>query len=144
MRPKTKRRKQRQTNLFAIHAALPPRFVASHFKGSSDEPLPTGTIRGWAGAGFFGPRAKTAAAAGKRIRYTWKELFDAQGAWSPSGLISDMQRPPYDVVEIAEILGCSIEDAREKLRGRKVPGGFKMGRLWYARAAELDAAKPHL
>jgi hypothetical protein len=143
MRPKT-RRKRREPDRFSIHAKLPPRFLAKHFKGSSEKPLPTGTIRGWALAGAFGPRAKQAAQRKERILYAWNEIIGATGAWSPSGDISAMQRAPYDVVQIAEILGCSTEEARARLRGRKVPGAFKMGHFWYARAAELDTAQPHL
>jgi hypothetical protein len=54
--------------------------------------------------------------------------------------MAEMQRWPYPSEILAARLGLSHSTALEHFRERRVPGDFKMGAYWYARAAEFDTA----
>ena len=137
MKPSTKRPRTK-TNFYRPDARLPPRFVAAWFSDQSvDVTIAPETILAWRKAGCFGPRAMQAVG---QVRLSWHELLTACGAWSPTGSIADLQRKPYPSEVVATRLGLSHESALERFRRRRIPGGFKIGAYWYARAVELDAA----
>lgn len=127
------------THFHLAGASLPPRFIARWFSDDSVEVRITSeTVRAWRKAGFFGPRAQ---AAKGHVRVTWPELFKATGAWSPNGSFNDLQRKPYPSEIVAARLGLSHHTALDRFRRHRIPGGFKIGAYWYARASEFDAAQ---
>jgi hypothetical protein len=133
------KRPRKRTNFFLSHATLPPRFVAAWFSDPTiDVEITSETVRAWRKAGFFGPRAEQAEG---RVRLTWPELFTACGSWSPKGLLKDLQRKPYPSEVVAVRLGIEHATVLDRFRKRKIPGGFKIGAYWYARASDFDAAQ---
>ncbi|HET6157340.1 MAG TPA: hypothetical protein VFE34_03270 [Dongiaceae bacterium] len=137
--PRERKKSFQSKRFYLPRAKLPPRFVAWWF---SDEDLEieitSETIRDWRKAGYFGPEAKRS----ERHRFTWEELLTACGAWSPKGSMRDLQRQPYTSETVAAELGLSHDTALDRFRKKKIPGGFKVGMYWYARAAEFDAGRP--
>jgi hypothetical protein len=125
--------------LFRRDAMLPPRFVRWHFSDKSiGLEISSDTVRAWRDKGYLGNRASLEEG---RVCISWQEFLMAQGAWSPTGSFSEMQRQPYASEVVAAKLGISHRIALDRFRNRKIPGGFKMGAYWYARATDFDAAR---